>query len=82
MDNITIEVTDAGDQGLFGEDELWISVSGPDPLPDFVTIRRLATERTGRHDIPTQPLRYFPAWGGAGEPYSELWVCRKVRVDA
>lgn len=82
MDNITIEVTDTGNEGPFGEEELWIGVTGPDPLPDWPTIKRLTEQRTGRADIPPKPFRYFPSWGEPGEPYSELWICRKVKVDA
>jgi hypothetical protein len=78
MTDLTIEVTEPGDQGLYGDDELWITVTGPDPLPDFPTIRRLTIEQTRRGDIPKSPFRYFPANGGPEDPYQELWVCRKV----
>ena len=77
--NITIEVSEPGDQALFhGDSELWITVTGSDPLPDYTTIRRLAQEQTGRTDLNAAPSRYFPAWAGPGEPYQELWVTRKA----
>ena len=76
MESVTIEVTAPGDQAiLVGEDELWVTVTGTDPLPDYTTIRRLAAQRG--HDLPYRPLRYFPSWGGPGEPYEELWVVKK-----
>ena len=82
MDNIRIELAEPGtEDSLFGRDELWITVSGPDPLPDFHQVRTLVRQRFKRDDVPVQPLRYFPSWGGPDEDYSEMWVCRKQEVS-
>lgn len=80
MTSITISV-EQPDDGLYGPDEYWIKVVGPDPLPDFPTIRRMVSEQHGI-SLPVKPFRYFPAFGPKATPYEEVWVCKKEKVDA
>lgn len=80
MNNVTIEVAEPGDQGLFGTDEVWVTVTGPDPLPDYQKIRAEVKTRHGLFLQPT-PLRFYPSWGETpDEPYQELWVTRRHKV--
>ncbi len=78
MENVNVEVTDPGDQGLFGDRELWITVTGPDPLPTWPALLEKHPALKGRYDIPPLPFRYYPSVNGPGEPYSELWVVKKM----
>lgn len=76
MENINIEVSEPGEQVLFADNELWVTVTGPDPLPDYQTVRRLAKGQGVQ--LPAMPFRYYPSLNGPGEPYSELWVVKRV----
>lgn len=77
MENVSIEVVEPED-GLFGPGELWITVTGPDPLPTYPDLLEQHPELKGRADLPARPFRYYPSLNGPGEPYSEMWVVKKV----
>lgn len=77
MENVNVEVTEPGDQGLFGTDELWITVTGPDPLSTYPDLLAQHPALKGRDDLPARPFRYYPNLAGPGEPYSEMWVVKK-----
>lgn len=63
-----------------GAAEVWVEVSGPDPLPNFSTIRLKAEEQLGFR-LMAQPVRYYPSWDGPTEPYREFWICRRLAVS-
>ena len=73
---ITVNLVEPGEAARFPE-ELWVTVEGPDPLPDYRTIRNLVEERHGVI-LPVMPKEYWPDWGQPEDPYSELWVVKKV----
>lgn len=75
MNNVNIEVSAPGDAALT-ENELWITVSGPDPLPDFPTVRRLLSERHGI-TVAARPVGFRPTWDGPDQPYCDLWLVRE-----
>lgn len=78
MENVIVEVIEPGDQGLFGAGDLWITVTGPDPLPTYPALLEQHPVLKGRDDLPYRPLRYYPGMNGPGEPYEETWVVKKI----
>ena len=83
MDNINIILSGPGpvnDQGLpLRDDELGITVTSPDPLPDFPTVRTLIRHRFGRTDIPARAKAWYPA-GTLDGLWGDLWIV-KVETD-
>ena len=81
--NITIQQPSA-EMGLYGANEIWVTVHCNVPPPDWITVRDHLTTEYPDMEFPKLPFRYIPSYIEPDERetfgfnYEEFWILKKV----